>query len=327
VRESRVEFGKDLANLRTGKGVSLEDLASAIKVRQGLLKALEEGRFEALPPPIFVEGYLKAYAHHMGVEPATLLARYRGLTPLATPLPKAQAAAPVLEEEGQGSGWLKWILLVVVLAAAGYGAYYLSGRMKSGEPTEAPVQRAAHTSEVQEPTAPSSAQAQAQADAAPAPSGAAPQQVAPAGETAALQTAAGGETTPSLSAPSGASTEPPAAAPMPAEPLAQKPEPPPNTPAEGAQARASQPSPAGDLVLTAAGPCWCEVWADGRRVLYRMVTTGERLGFSGSAFKASVGNAGAVEMVYRGQRVPLPKEQGVVVKDLAIPAPPGGSAP
>ena len=162
MRESKAEFGKDLAALRTGKGVSLEDLASAIKVRLGLLKALEEGRFEALPPPVFVEGYLKAYAHHLGVEPAPLVARYRGFAPVTTPILKVQAtAAPILDEEGQGSGWLKWILLVVVLAAAGYGAYYLAGRMRSGEPTEAPAQRAAHPGHVQEPVTPPQAQMEA----------------------------------------------------------------------------------------------------------------------------------------------------------------------
>lgn len=323
MRESKAEFGKDLAALRTGKGVSLEDLASAIKVRVGLLKALEEGRFEGLPPPIFVEGYLKAYAHHLGVEPAPLLARYRGFAPVAAPLPRVQAtAAPTLDEEGQGSGWLKWILLVVVLAAAGYGAYYLAGRMRSAEPTEAPAHRPVHTREVQEPAAPPPAQA----EPAPAPSEGLPQQVAPGGETAPPQTAPGGETSPPASVPTEPAMEPPAA-PKPAELLTQKPEPPANAPAASAPVKPQQAPPAGDLVLTASGPCWCEVWADGKRVLYRMVTTGERLGFSGSSFKASVGNSGAVDMVYKGQRVPLPREQGVVVKDLAIPGPPGGSAP
>ena len=125
-------------------------------------------------------------------------------------------------------------------------------------------------------------------------------------------------------------TEPamePNAGPKPAEPVTQNPEPPADAPATSTPAPSKPAAPAGDLLLTASGPCWCEVWADGKRVLYRMVTTGERLGFAGSAFKASVGNAGAVEMVYKGQRVPLPREQGVVVKDLAIPGPPGGTAP
>jgi cytoskeleton protein RodZ len=318
VRDSRGEFGRELANLRGGKGVSLEDLASAIKVRLGLLKALEEGRFEALPPPIFVEGYLKAYAHHLGVEAAPLLALYRGLSQASAPPPKVHAApAPLLDEEGRRSGWLKWVLLVVVLAAAGYGAFQLVGRMQPVESADAPLHRSA-------PPREPATLAPVQGDAPATPPETPPPQQPPAGEPVPQLGQSGGEAGPSVSIPTEPAAAPPAAAP---EPAAPQPLPPANTAAVTAPAQTPPATPVGDLVLTATGPCWCEVWADGRRVLYRMVAAGESVGFRGSSFKASMGNAGAVGLVYKGQRVPLPREQGIVVRDLAIPGQSGGSEP
>lgn len=318
MRESKADFGKELGNLRTGKGVSLEELASAIKVRVELLKALEEGRFEALPPPIFVEGYLKALARYLGTEAGPLLARYRGLSQADAPPPKVQAqAAPMGGAESGGSGWLKWVLLVTVLAAAGYGVYQLVGTI---QPTDSPVRRAAPPHEVQAVPAP----AQALGEAPPASQENSSQQAPPGGEPTPTQPQAGLETGLPVTAPAEPAAVPPAPAQNPAEPVTQPPQ---GSAAVPTPAQAQPPAPSGDLVLIASGPCWCEVWADGKRVLYRMVSAGERLGFQGTAFKASVGNAGAVELVYKGQRVPLPREQGIVVKDLGIPGVSGGSAP
>jgi cytoskeleton protein RodZ len=304
VRERRAEFGKELTELRSGKGVSLDEMASAIKVRRELLKALEEGRFEALPPTVFVEGYLKAFAHHLETEPTPLLARYRSLCGGA-PQPKAPpVVAPPVEDESGGAGWLKWILLVLVLAVAGYGAYYLTGRMEPDGNAEAPARLAAHP---REPDVPATVQQEAQA----APQENPPPNEPSAGEAIAQQVPEGGEAVPQEGLPAGPAAAVPDAAPKPAEPTTQPP------PA----------APAGDLVLTASGPCWCEIWSDGRRVLYKNVSSGERLAFDGSTFRVSLGNAGGVELVYKGQRVPLPQGQGTVVKDLTIPGPSGGSAP
>lgn len=308
MRESRADFGKELAKLRAEKGVSLEDMASAIKVRTGLVKALEDGVFEALPPAIFVEGYLKAYAGQLGVEPAPILARYRALVPAPAPPPKAQPAVPALQEEGRSPGWLKWILLVAVLAAAGYGAYTLKGRMEPAGGEDVPTRAAKQDVGVQQ--LPAQAPAEASTPAEPS------LQPAPAEGAAAEPAQPPPEPSPSATTAAPVAEPPSQQAPVPQ--VATEP---------NAALQTQEPAPSGDLVLTASAPCWCELWADGRRVLYRMVTAGERLGFRGTSFKASVGNAGAVDLVYRGRQVPLPREQGVVVKDLSIPAGPGGVAP
>ncbi|OYW05981.1 MAG: hypothetical protein B7X11_01425 [Acidobacteria bacterium 37-65-4] len=104
--------------------------------------------------------------------------------------------------------------------------------------------------------------------------------------------------------PSATAAAPPLTVAEPPEPLAEK---------------ANVADPSGDLVLIAKDSCWCEIWADGKRALYRQVSPGERLGLSGRRFKVNLGNAGAVELHFRGARVALPAGEGRVVKGLNLP--------
>jgi cytoskeletal protein RodZ len=74
-------------------GQTLEAIASRTKIRQAYLLAIEEDRFDALPPPVFLRGFVREFAACLGLAGddtarAYLLARERaqGLTaPLANP--------------------------------------------------------------------------------------------------------------------------------------------------------------------------------------------------------------------------------------------------
>lgn len=56
-----LEFGDYLKKAREDRGLTVEKLADLTKVRPGLLKSLEEGRFDLLPEKVFVRGYVQAY--------------------------------------------------------------------------------------------------------------------------------------------------------------------------------------------------------------------------------------------------------------------------
>ena len=70
----------------------------------------------------------------------------------------------------------------------------------------------------------------------------------------------------------------------------------------------------------ASGPCWCEIWADGNRSLYRQVAAGEKVGLQGKRFRVNLGNTGAIQLYYKGTKVPLPPGEGRVLKDLELPS-------
>lgn len=76
--------------------------------------------------------------------------------------------------------------------------------------------------------------------------------------------------------------------------------PPPAAPA----ARSPTPAPqaALNIVLTAAAPCWVTASADGARVVYRVIQTGERVSLQGSrVVSIRAGNAGALTWTVNGR--------------------------
>jgi cytoskeletal protein RodZ len=47
--------------------MEIADCAAATRIRERYLVAIEDGRFESLPDPAFVNGFVRAYAAHLGV--------------------------------------------------------------------------------------------------------------------------------------------------------------------------------------------------------------------------------------------------------------------
>jgi len=71
-----VTLGGILAEARQAKGVTLEQAASATRVRLHILTALEEDRSAELPAPVYARGYLRTYASYLEIDPERLLEAY-----------------------------------------------------------------------------------------------------------------------------------------------------------------------------------------------------------------------------------------------------------
>lgn len=70
-------IGQLLKEEREKKFYTLEEIEKATKIRIELLKALEEGSYEKLPPQTFVQGFIKNYGNFLGMDPEKLLAVFR----------------------------------------------------------------------------------------------------------------------------------------------------------------------------------------------------------------------------------------------------------
>ena len=62
------EIGTSLREARHRRGVELVQAEVATKVRAKYLRALEDERFELLPSPTYVKGFLRTYAEYLGLE-------------------------------------------------------------------------------------------------------------------------------------------------------------------------------------------------------------------------------------------------------------------
>lgn len=69
--------GQVLKDERERKFYKLEEIEKATRIRMELLEALEEGAYQKLPPPTFVQGFIKNYGKFLGLDPEKLLAIYR----------------------------------------------------------------------------------------------------------------------------------------------------------------------------------------------------------------------------------------------------------
>lgn len=65
--------GRYIREQRKRRGFSVEQLASATKIPRTSLVMLEEDRYDELPGPVFVKGFLRCSARALGVEPEDVM--------------------------------------------------------------------------------------------------------------------------------------------------------------------------------------------------------------------------------------------------------------
>jgi cytoskeletal protein RodZ len=81
-------LGKYLKAERELRNLSLEETAKFTKIRKQFLKAIEEDRYELLPPAVYVKGFLTIYAKYLGLDPYDVVLRYQNyLKSLTIPQP------------------------------------------------------------------------------------------------------------------------------------------------------------------------------------------------------------------------------------------------
>lgn len=69
--------GQILKEEREKKFYSLEEIEKVTKIRKELLQALEQDDYSKLPPPTFVQGFIKNYGRFLGLDTQKLLAIFR----------------------------------------------------------------------------------------------------------------------------------------------------------------------------------------------------------------------------------------------------------
>ena len=122
-------FGERLQREREMRGITLDEIATATKISARSLRALEEEDFSKLPGGIFNKGFVRAYAHYLGIDEEEAVADFVAVHGEAEqPLPN-----PPEKEEEPGrrkSGGAQWVAIVVLLAVVGSFAAWRTGKLK-----------------------------------------------------------------------------------------------------------------------------------------------------------------------------------------------------
>ena len=59
--------GDLLRKLREACGVSVEELQERTKILADYIRGIEENRFDRLPPPVYVRGFIRSFLKYLGV--------------------------------------------------------------------------------------------------------------------------------------------------------------------------------------------------------------------------------------------------------------------
>lgn len=121
-RSENVGAALKAARLRLDKDIAT--VSEDLKIRHSYIEGLEAWKFDDLPSMIYVRGFVRSYAHYLGLDAEECLFRFKSETsgmakPPQTPIflePKPEVRLP------QGS----MFILAALLAVGLYGGWYLS---------------------------------------------------------------------------------------------------------------------------------------------------------------------------------------------------------
>ncbi len=70
------ELGQSIADARMAKGLTLEDLSTITRLRQGILSAVEAGDLDAFGGDTYARGHLRVIAGVLDLDPDALIRDY-----------------------------------------------------------------------------------------------------------------------------------------------------------------------------------------------------------------------------------------------------------
>ncbi|MBK8209631.1 MAG: helix-turn-helix domain-containing protein [Rhodospirillales bacterium] len=99
--QEATRVGDMLQQRRVRSGFDITEVSQCLRIRRAYLEAIEAGRFENLPGPVYAAGFLRTYASFLGLDPTVVERRFHAEVagtarpaPLNFPLPVAETGAP-----------------------------------------------------------------------------------------------------------------------------------------------------------------------------------------------------------------------------------------
>ncbi len=143
--DERETLGKFLKSQRESKKISLREVAKNTRVREHILRAIEEDQPELLPPATYVKGFLLAYAKYLRLDPNDVLLRYEralkgepAVPAPPQPLTPIQKIAPARPSKSKPKVlWnTKQVWVVVAVIVASFVVFYFFSPYASKMPVE-----------------------------------------------------------------------------------------------------------------------------------------------------------------------------------------------
>jgi cytoskeleton protein RodZ len=322
-------FGERLRREREMRGVSLDDIADATKIGTRLLRALEEEHFELLPGGIFNKGFVRAYSKYLGLNEEEAVADYLEAAGETTSDPRviAEQNSSRIDRSSAESGPSRQagfpiipVLILLLLIAAGAGGWQIyQERVRDREATRQSVSATGSvgsaTPAASSPTAMTTPSTVPNASA----NGVEPQSTTGATRPNVVATASPTTTAPidlnaggtkkgdaNIAKQAGSSSTPQSAVALGA-----------TIPGTAANSRPTLGTQTFEVTVRAKDSAWVSIKSDGKFAVRGIIRSPDvKTVRANDEVVVWTGNAGAVEVSFNGQAVPLaggPNQEGVLV--------------
>ena len=115
--------GKFLRKERETRNISLGQISNFTKIKEHYLKAIEEDRYELLPPAFYVKGFLTGYARYLALDPRDIVLRYEEYLKSLLP-PEPVQLQPEAPPEKKIRPWFRLSLVFAAILSTAFLIFY-----------------------------------------------------------------------------------------------------------------------------------------------------------------------------------------------------------
>jgi len=91
-------IGQELQTARLGLRMTIDDLQQQTRIQRRYLLAIEDGRFEVLPGPFYIQAFIKQYADAVGLNGNALLRQHQDEIPKNQVVVNRKARRPLRQQ-------------------------------------------------------------------------------------------------------------------------------------------------------------------------------------------------------------------------------------
>ena len=124
--------GKFLKKERERRNISLEEISNFTKIKEDYLKAIEEDKYELLPPALYIKGYLNGYARYLALDPKDIVLQYQNFLKSLEPPEPVEVQQQVPPPKKSIRPWFLFSLILVFISLTGLFIFN-PARQPSGE--------------------------------------------------------------------------------------------------------------------------------------------------------------------------------------------------
>lgn len=124
--DQATSFGEFLRQARERKNLSVNQVASQLRVTDQQIDDLENSQTNVFSTPVYTRAHVRRYAKLLGLDEEKVIALFNKEAGLDTSdkITRVTVAVPAYSDQGSSSSFFKWILWIIAVAIVAAACYY-----------------------------------------------------------------------------------------------------------------------------------------------------------------------------------------------------------